>query len=138
MIFTYKKWDSFCHSLQRAGFQSVPAREVKAFSGSYLVLKHDVETNVPSAYRIAQIEKEYGHRGSYYVQAYLLENKENVELLRKMLRLEAAPKRMESYDISNTGKSDIVASMVVYSGTRPLKSAYRRFRIKTVEESSTS
>jgi len=56
-----------------------------------------------------------------------------LELLRKMLRLEAAPKRMESYDISNTGKSDIVASMVVYSGTRPLKSAYRRFRIKELE-----
>jgi excinuclease ABC subunit C len=56
-----------------------------------------------------------------------------LELLRKMLRLDAAPKRMESYDISNTGKSDIVASMVVYSGTRPLKSAYRRFRIKELD-----
>ena len=56
-----------------------------------------------------------------------------LELLRKMLRLEAVPKRMESYDISNTGKSDIVASMVVYSGTRPLKSAYRRFRIKELD-----
>ena len=40
---------------------------------------------------------------------------------------------MESFDISNTGKSDIVASMVVYSGARPLKSAYRRFRIKELE-----
>jgi len=51
-------------------------------------------------------------------------------LLGKMLDLSAPPKRLESFDISNTGKSDIVASMVVYSGTRPLKSAYRRFRIK--------
>ena len=56
-----------------------------------------------------------------------------LELLRKMLRLEVTPKRMESYDISNTGKSDIVASMVVYNGTRPLKSAYRRFRIKELD-----
>ena len=47
--------------------------------------------------------------------------------------LPAPPRRMESFDISNTGKSDIVASMVVYSGTRPLKSAYRRFRIKGLE-----
>ena len=53
-----------------------------------------------------------------------------LELLGKMLDLPAPPKCMESFDISNTGKSDIVASMVVYSGTRPLKSAYRRFRIK--------
>ena len=57
-----------------------------------------------------------------------------LELLQKMLNLPAPPKRMESYDISNTGKSDIVASMVVYSGMRPLKSAYRRFRIKELEE----
>ena len=56
-----------------------------------------------------------------------------LELLQKMLDLPAPPKRMESYDISNTGKSDIVASMVVYSGTRPLKSAYRRFRIKELD-----
>ncbi len=54
-------------------------------------------------------------------------------LLAKMLDLPAPPKRMESFDISNTGKSDIVASMVVYSGLRPLKSAYRRFRIKELQ-----
>ncbi len=53
-----------------------------------------------------------------------------LELLTKMLDLPQPPKRLESFDISNTGGSDIVASMVVYSGTRPLKSAYRRFRIK--------
>ena len=58
-----------------------------------------------------------------------------LELLTKMLDLPAPPKRLESYDISNTGGSDIVASMVVYSGTRPLKSAYRRFRIKDLEGS---
>ena len=56
-----------------------------------------------------------------------------LELLQKMLDLPEAPKRMESFDISNTGKSDIVASMVVYSGARPLKSAYRRFRIKELD-----
>ena len=56
-----------------------------------------------------------------------------LEVLGKMLDLPEPPKRMESFDISNTGKSDIVASMVVYSGTRPLKSAYRRFRIKELE-----
>ncbi|MEG2037466.1 MAG: excinuclease ABC subunit UvrC, partial [Ruthenibacterium sp.] len=51
-------------------------------------------------------------------------------LLAKMANLPAPPKRMEAYDISNTGGSDIVASMTVFSGTKPLKSAYRRFQIK--------
>ncbi len=53
-------------------------------------------------------------------------------LLGKMLDLPAPPKRLESFDISNTGSSDIVASMVVYSGDRPLKSAYRRFHIQSL------
>ena len=53
-----------------------------------------------------------------------------LEVLQKMLHLAQPPKRMESFDISNTGSSDIVASMVVYQGTKPLKSAYRRFQIK--------
>lgn len=63
---------------------SIPACEVTATMAHYLVLKHDVETNVRSAYRMAMIEEKYGHRGSYYIQAYLLENAENVELLKKM------------------------------------------------------
>ena len=53
-----------------------------------------------------------------------------LEALQKMLNLPQPPRRMESFDISNTGASDIVASMVVYQGTKPLKSAYRRFQIK--------
>ena len=57
-----------------------------------------------------------------------------LETLARMLNLAAPPKRMESYDISNTGASDIVASMVVYEGARPKKSAYRRFKMKTVVE----
>ena len=40
---------------------------------------------------------------------------------------------MESYDISNTGASDIVASMVVYVDGRPLKRDYRRFKLKDME-----
>lgn len=54
--------------------------------------------------------------------------------LAEMLSLPDVPERMESYDISNTGASDIVASMVVYAGAKPLKSAYRRFKMKTVTE----
>ena len=49
-----------------------------------------------------------------------------------MLSLAAPPERMESYDISNTGASDIVASMVVYEGAKPKRSAYRRFKIKSL------
>ena len=56
-----------------------------------------------------------------------------LSLFTKMLGLPALPERMEAYDISNTGGSDIVASMTVFQGAKPLKRAYRRFKIKEVE-----
>ncbi len=56
-----------------------------------------------------------------------------LELLGKMLNLPETPSFLESYDISNTGAEDIVASMVVFRGSKPAKERYRRFRIKEVE-----
>lgn len=56
-----------------------------------------------------------------------------LELLGRMLGLEAPPRRIESYDISNTGASDIVASMVVFYDGRPLKREYRRFKIRDMD-----
>jgi len=56
-----------------------------------------------------------------------------LELLGKMLDMPAPPNRIESYDISNQGASDIVASMVVYVGGKPLKRDYRRFKLKDMD-----
>lgn len=55
------------------------------------------------------------------------------EWLRVNLNLEKSPDRIESFDISNTGASDIVASMVVFQKGRPLKKDYRKFKIKTTD-----
>ena len=56
-----------------------------------------------------------------------------LELLGNMLNLPAPPRRMESYDISNTGSDDIVASMVVFENGRPLKRDYRHFKLKDMD-----
>ena len=56
-----------------------------------------------------------------------------LEVLGKMLGLDKPPRRMESYDISNTGSDDMVASMVVYADGRPLKRDYRHFKIKDLQ-----
>ena len=53
--------------------------------------------------------------------------------LKDALGLDADIDRMECYDISNTQGTDSVASMAVFSGGRPDKKEYRRFKIKTVE-----
>ena len=52
--------------------------------------------------------------------------------LGKMLSMEA-PKRIESFDISNISGTDIVASMVVFSDGRPAKSAYKRFKVEGLD-----
>jgi len=45
------------------------------------------------------------------------------------LGLDEAPLRMECYDVSHLGGTNIVASMVVFEDALPLKSAYRKFAI---------
>ncbi len=50
--------------------------------------------------------------------------------LQDALELEALPVRIEGFDISNIGGEHTVASMVVFRGGAPLKSDYRRFRIR--------
>ena len=51
-------------------------------------------------------------------------------VLADMLHLSDTPHRMESYDISNLAGTDIVASMVVFQDGKPLKSAYKRFKVE--------
>ena len=54
--------------------------------------------------------------------------------LQQLAQLPTLPRRMESYDISHTGGDDQVGGMVVFQDGRPLKSAYRRFRVETCRE----
>lgn len=53
--------------------------------------------------------------------------------LMRMLGLPKAPEYIESYDISNTAGEANVAGMVVFRDGKPLKSTYRKFKIKGFE-----
>ena len=52
-------------------------------------------------------------------------------MLGAMLGCEA-PARIESYDISHTAGTDIVASMVVFQNGRPLKRDYKHFKLENM------
>lgn len=54
------------------------------------------------------------------------------EELKRLLRLDRAPRRIEGFDISNTMGNQSVASMVVWEDGRMKKADYRRFKIQTV------
>ena len=53
-----------------------------------------------------------------------------LEWLQKALKLEQFPKRIEAFDVSNLGDTGIVAAMTVHVDGKPLKRAYKKFRIK--------
>ncbi len=53
--------------------------------------------------------------------------------LKRLLRLDKAPHRIEGFDISNIMGNQSVASLVVWEDGQAKKSDYRKFRIKTVE-----
>ncbi|MCP4572134.1 MAG: excinuclease ABC subunit UvrC [bacterium] len=53
--------------------------------------------------------------------------------LQEALDLHTAPHTIECFDISNFQGKETVASLVYFKAGKPLKSRYRRFRIRTVE-----
>lgn len=53
--------------------------------------------------------------------------------LGELLGLKKVPVYIESYDISNLAGTENVAGMVVFENGKPLKSAYRKFKIKGFE-----
>ncbi len=58
---------------------------------------------------------------------------EGLQGMADMLGLSQIPERLEAYDISNTGSSEIVASMVVFEHGMPAKKEYRRFKIRLTD-----
>lgn len=129
MIFVYKKWDEFCKKLSQNGRVSIPASSISADLASYVVLKHDVETDVSRAYKMAAIEHKYGHRGSYYVQAYLLDDAKNVEMLQKMQ--EMGHEVSYHYDVMDSCRGDIDAAIVEFEQNKE-KFENNGFELKTL------
>jgi excinuclease ABC subunit C len=54
------------------------------------------------------------------------------EALQEALGLPCVPRRIEGYDISNTGGAESVGSGVTFLQGKPYKDRYRRYRIKTI------
>lgn len=57
-----------------------------------------------------------------------------LEILQELLALEKMPERIEAYDISNTGDSEINASLIVFLNGLPYKNAYKKYNMKEVQQ----
>ncbi|RAJ17905.1 polysaccharide deacetylase family protein [Olleya aquimaris] len=82
MRFTYKQFNSICKKAVELK-KTITANQILTHNtkdDNWIVFKHDVETNVERALKMAKIEAKHGIKATYYVQGYLLEN--NVKLLK--------------------------------------------------------
>ncbi len=129
MIFVYSKWEAFCKELQNKGIHSIPARDVDSSMDTFLVLKHDIENTVSKAYELAKIEHSYGHRGTYYLHAYLLEDPKNVELLHKMQDM--GHEISYHYDVMDSSHGDLEKAAAEFEQNRK-RFEELGFRIETV------
>ncbi|MBQ7822553.1 MAG: hypothetical protein IJ391_09770 [Clostridia bacterium] len=78
---------------------------------------------------MAKAEQRYGHRGSYYVQAYLLRDEKNIELLKKMQSM--GHEISYHYDVLDSCKGDFEKAFLTFEANKQLfeKSG---FTLKTV------
>ncbi|MBN1307399.1 MAG: excinuclease ABC subunit UvrC [Chitinispirillaceae bacterium] len=70
----------------------------------------------------------------YLNQNVTIDHAQELADLQQALKLSVYPETIEAFDISNIGASFSVAGMVQFKGGRPNKSAYRKYRIRSVED----
>lgn len=82
--------------------------------------------------RMRQVERAQLNAREEILRATSAQQRTNktLEWLQKALGLDDAPRRIESFDVSNLGDTGIVAAMTVFKDGRPYKKDYRKFRIR--------
>ena len=97
---------------------------------------HKVSLEVPQrGERVRYVEKADVNAREEILRATTAAERRSKTLLwlQEALGLSEFPRRIEAYDISNTGDTGIVASMTVHVDGKPLKRDYRKFRMKETE-----
>ena len=66
-------------------------------------------------------------------EVFYMDPKKGLAGLQKVLKLKAAPRKIEGMDIAHLGGDETVASMVQFIDGLPFKPGYRRYRIREVD-----
>ena len=112
-MFTYSNWQQMCAYLAQRRCLRADELLDNLQADDWLVIKHDVETNVPKALRMAQIEKQHGIRATYYVQSYLLAD--NAETLQQIAAL--GHEVTYHYDVLDANGGNMVAAQREFAAT---------------------
>lgn len=112
-MFIYKNWEHFCARIKELEIKTYTAADALSISSKdkkYMIIKHDVETNVRKALEIAEIENRFNIKTTFYVQSYLLNSNKNIRKLKKIQKL--GHEVTYHYDVldSNKGNWDLAIS----------------------------
>lgn len=130
-MFIYEEWDMFCSQLEKFMSKSFSAKDLLKINEvtSFFILKHDVETNVKKALMLAKIENKYKLKGSYYVQAYLLNNSRNIKMLKEIQAL--GHEVSYHYDVLDSNSGDFKKAIIEFEENKN-KFEELGFKIETV------
>ena len=104
---------------------------------------HHVRFNYPQKGEKAKELRITFQNAKLLLGEWVLKRQQKVDLIPKTinklkedLNLKTPPRRIEAFDVSHLGGKDIVGSLVCFVNTKPIKSEYRRFKIKTVSDNN--
>jgi len=97
---------------------------------------HKVELHIPQrgdSKKLVEMARNNASQTLAHNKPYSNRDVAALDELARLLGLANPPKYIEAYDISNIGSATVVAGMVVFEDGHPLKNAYKRFSIKTID-----
>lgn len=98
--------------------------------------KRKVKISVPRRGKkrgLVESAKKNANEESAAAEKFETKTKKVLLSLKELLSLSSEPINIEAFDVSNLGDDGIVAGMTAFVNGRPVKSRYRRFRIKSVD-----
>jgi len=111
-MLVYKEWDRLCLEFSKK-YICIRVDEIpnQPLNGSWISIKHDVETNVKKALKIAKIENKYNIRATYYIQSYLL--LDNIKLLQSISDM--GHEVSYHYDVLDSNQGSMSAAIEEFS-----------------------
>jgi hypothetical protein len=111
MILVQSSWEQFCSAIKSDVCVTVSELPNLNSSGSWIAIKHDVETNVTRALDIAKIEAKHGIKATYFVQHNLLSR--NKSLLKEIAKL--GHEVTYHYDVLDSNKGNMDKAIAEFS-----------------------
>lgn len=124
-------------------YKDILRRLIRYFQGGRKALAREIEKEMKQAARMHDFEnaahlrnrlndlKELQRRIMFGDKEFLDISKDRALVdLKELLGLDAAPKRIEGFDISHMGGSNVVASMVVFTNGASDRAEYRKFKTR--------